>query len=549
MGQGGPRGRTWLVAALLAAATIGAFSPLLHAGFLAFDDTWLVQNNPHVKQGLSFGGIAWAFSTLDTGFYNPLATLSHMLDWTLYGSWAGGHHLTSILIHAANALLLLALLGRMTGRLLPSALVAALFALHPLHVESVAWVSERKDLLAAFFLFLALLAYSRYASSPKRGWYAASMGLALAALLSKPSAVMAPALMLVLDVWPLLRAETFGLKEFWAKAGRLLLEKVPLFVAGLVITGLTVAAQHRLGAVSTLEELPLALRVGNALASLARYLWAAVWPAGLSISYPFEQDLPLGWVAAGTIFAAGVLLLVIRWPWKPASVTSGLAWYVLGLLPMLGLVQAGLQARADRYTYVPLVGLFWALAWGLAGLAGARAGLRRGLPVLALLWLALLGSLSWKRAHDWKDTEALFQSALRANPRDWVAHEKLGLEALSRGDLAAASEHIPRYHLLKPYGPPSYGHMGNLYLALHLPARAAVYYRQCIQMDPENPSGYYALAVSLADQGRVRETLEAIETGLHLARREGNVRLTKLLEDAKARLEAPQGTPSLPPPP
>lgn len=541
------RSRAWLLAALVAAATLAAFSPLLSAGFLAFDDTWLVQKNPRVNPGLTAGGVLWAFSTLDSGFYNPLATLSHMLDWTLYGPWAGGHHLTSVLVHAASAALLLLFLFRSTGRLCPSALVAGLFALHPLNVESVAWVSERKDVLATFFLFASLLAYVRYARAREVRWYAAAVALALAALLSKPSVVMAPALLLVLDVWPLGRVGEIDPEGRWKRWGRLLLEKAPLLAAGLAVTALTVAAQRRLGAVSSLEEIPFALRAGNALASYALYIWKGLWPADLSILYPFEPDLLLEWVLAGALFLALALALALRWPWKPASVTSGVAWYALALMPMLGLVQAGLQARADRYTYVPLVGLFWALVWGAAEAAGGRAWLLRALFVLGLCWAGVLGGLSWRRAHDWRDTETLFQAAVRANPKDWVSHEKLGLEALSRGDLAEASEHIPRYHLLKPDNLPSYGHMGNLYLAQRRYALAETYYRQCVQMAPEDPSGYYALARALVPQGKTGEARSAIDKGLHLARRTGNARLVQLLEDLKARMgPAPEAPPHPP---
>ena len=384
-GSNGNASREWpprlLVWAALALAVLAVYAPVRSFPFVVYDDKAYVSENPAVLGGLSREGVIWAFTHSEQGNYVPLTWLSHMLDVELFGLDAGRHHTVNALLHLLTALLLFEALRRMTGAPAPSAFVALLFAVHPTHVESVAWVAERRDTLSAFFWMLTLLAYAGYAGPGRRRGlrYAAVLAAFGLGLLAKPMLVTLPFVLLLLDFWPLRRASE-GI-------GRLVLEKVPL----LALAGLTSAAavwtQGAVGAMATLEQLPLAARVANALLSYAAYLGKTLWPVDLAVFYPYALEMPLAKTAAalGLLVALSAAAL-LQWRSRP-YLAVGWLWYLGTLLPVIGIVQIGSQSMADRYTYLPTIGIAIAIAWGAADLASGRPRARRALAAAAALAL------------------------------------------------------------------------------------------------------------------------------------------------------------------
>jgi protein O-mannosyl-transferase len=410
----------------LVALTYGSAAGL---GAVNFDDPRYVFQNPHVQRGLTGEGVAWALTTFHAGNWHPLTWISHMLDVELFGLDPGHHHLVNAILHGAATLLLFGFLGAATGHLWRSALAAALFAAHPLHVESVAWISERKDLLCAAFWFLACRAYLSYARRPGAARYALVAGAMALALLCKPMAVTLPAVLLLLDFWPLGRVAPGA--PLPARVLGLVREKVPLLALSAASSALTLLAQSRGGAVSDVPTLGAGARIGNAVLSYALYLGKTVWPLDLAVVYP-HPFLGAGGISAWGVAGSALLLAAItalaawqrsRRPW----LAVGWLWYLVALLPVIGLVQVGLQGMADRYTYVPLVGIFIALAW-LAGEAAEAPGPRRIAAALACAGLVLGSSaLARRQVETWRDSFTLFGHALEVTTDNWLALRNLGV--------------------------------------------------------------------------------------------------------------------------
>ncbi len=429
------------LAGVLAAATLAAYLPLASNGFVAYDDDLYVTECAPVRGGIRADGVAWAFRSFHGANWFPLTRLSWMLDAELFGVEARAFHATNLLLHCASAVLLLVALARMTGAPGRSAFVAAVFALHPLHVESVAWAAARKDALSGLFFVLGLLAHERVARSRSpRAWRAARAASLAAGLLAKPILVAFPLVLLLLDAWPLGRlGEPDGRR--WVRARALLREKVELFTLALAAGAVTVAAQRAGGALQALEAIPLGERVANALVATVGYLRLAVWPEALAVFYPHPRGtLPAwqAWAAAGVLLALSALAWR-AWPRRP-YLGVGWLWYLALLAPVIGIVQVGGQAMADRYTYLPLVGIALCVAWGAFDLARAP-GARRALGVAAALALAALGALTWRQLAVWRDTETLFAHALRVTDRNAVAHVNLGIAVTRAGRLAEGEEH------------------------------------------------------------------------------------------------------------
>jgi tetratricopeptide (TPR) repeat protein len=402
-----------------------------HNGFVPVDDDVYITANPAVLQGLTRAGAAWALTATLGGSWHPLTWLAHMADVSLFGVDPAAHHLVSVGLHAANAVLLLLLLARLTGRLAPSAVVAGLFALHPLRVESVAWAAERKDVLSALFLLLALLAYVRHAARPGPGRYLAVAALFALGLCAKPMLVTLPLLLLLLDGWPLgrFRAEP---------PGRLLLEKAPLLALSAAASAVTYFAQRGAGAMGLAGEVPAGGRLANAVVSYAAYLGKALWPVDLAVFYPYPAGAHPAWrVGAAVIALAGLAGLALaglrRRPWRAA----GLLWYLVALVPVVGVVQVGAQAMADRYTYVPLVGIFLALTWEAAAAARIRGG-RTPAAALAVAALLACALLTRRQVAVWRDGETLLVHALAVTRENWVAHYSLGAAREREGRTAEA---------------------------------------------------------------------------------------------------------------
>jgi len=441
------------VAGVIAAATLVVYQQVRDHEFVSFDDPKYVTENAYVQNGLTFEGVKWAFTTKHASNWHPVTWLSLMLDCEISDEWARRCHTTNLLLHVANTLLLFYFLKRTTGTLWPSAIAGALFALHPLHVESVAWVAERKDVLSTFFWLLTMLAYVRYARRPgvwRYGWVLVLFALGL---MSKPMLVTLPFALLLLDYWPLERFRPAAPKPYGkrrkgrAKTGknkeqtflRLVLEKVPLFVLSAASCVVTLWVQR--GVEVSARVLSIQDRFSNAMVSYVVYLGKMVWPVRLAAFYPHAKTWPACQVAG-----AGLLLLVITvlmiWRHRRGYTVVGWLWYLGTLVPVIGLVQVGVQSYADRYTYVPLIGIFVVIAWGAADLVKNRPYRKIAAAVLAAVILAALGVCTWIQAGYWRNNIVLYKHALEVTRDNHLAHNNLGVVLRDQGKTAEAVEHF-----------------------------------------------------------------------------------------------------------
>jgi len=450
------RRREFAVSAALAVLTILVFSRLPFNDFVFYDDTVYVLDNAAVRAGLTVEGVRFAFSSTHGGNWHPLAWLSHMTDVELFGLDPRGHHATSLLLHALTVSSLYLVLVSLTGAAGPSACAAALFAVHPLRVESVAWVAERKDVLCGFFWVLAMAAHVRYARRPGWGRGAAVAGAFTLCLMSKPMGVTLPVILLTLDFWPLGRFRVPGgetehprLRRLARAWGFLVLEKAPLLLLAALAGVVTWQAQAHVGALISLEAIPFGSRAANAILSFWAYLGKTVWPARLAVYYPFagprlaDANVLLGACALAATTAAAL------WSWRRAPYFPvGWLWFLIGLAPVIGLAQVGEQAMADRYTYLPLMGPFVAAVWGAAALS--RPGLRPLLPWAASAAILLLSCVSWRQTAHWRDTETLFAHALRVTEGNWFAHNNYAGALLARGLTEQAVAHLEESLRLRP---------------------------------------------------------------------------------------------------
>ena len=493
--------RTLPIAVLLALASLLAYLPVVQCGYLNLDDDLYVTANPAVWGGLTLAGARWALTATQAGLWHPLTWLSHMLDVQLYGANPAGHHATNLLLHVANVVLLLLVLVRTTGALWPSAAVAALFALHPLRVESVAWVAERKDLLSGLFGLTTIWAYARYAERPHPGRYAlVALSLALG-LMAKPILVTLPLVLLLLDRWPLRRGTSL----------RLVVEKMPLLALAAAAGIMEMVAAQRAGAVGHLARFPLEARLANALVSYAGYLGKTVWPSGLAVFYPYPSAWPAPQLAGAAVLLMAVTLLAIVQMRRRPYLLVGWLWFLGMLFPVSGVVQAGSQAMADRFTYLPLIGLFVMAAWGGQDLL-ARWPVRP--PVLAACAVALLlalGCTTWQQVGYWHDSTRLFTHALEVTSANWLAHNNLG-DALAReGKLEEATRHITESVRLEPSNPNAHYNLGVVLHRQGRPAEAIAHYREALRLAPDYPNAHNNLGVALLDGGEVEQAIGELQ--------------------------------------
>jgi tetratricopeptide (TPR) repeat protein len=398
-----------------------------------------VTHNIHVRGGVTPQGIEWALTSGDAANWFPVTRLSHLLDVQLFSLRSGWHHLAGVGWHALAAVLLFAFLKRSTHARWPSAWVALLFALHPLHVESVAWVAERKDVLCAFFWFLALWAYVRYAERPGRGRYAVVLLLFCLGLMSKPMIVTLPFLLLVLDAWPLNRFSRAAVRE-----------KIPFFALAAVSAIGTYLVQHASGAVKEIARLPLGLRIENAVVSCGIYCLKTIWPVGLAVFYPYPAGFAWWMVAAAALALAVITALALRSRRGAPYLAAGWIWYLVTLAPVIGLVQVGAQARADRYMYVPMVGLTIMLAWGAADLARRWPAARRPIAIAAIAACLGAAALSAAQIGHWRNSETLFRQALDVTADNYLAEHNLGSTLLETGRLSEAVTHMEAALRIRP---------------------------------------------------------------------------------------------------
>jgi tetratricopeptide (TPR) repeat protein len=507
--------------------TFLVFRSVFHHGFVDYDDGTYVVSNPNVQAGFSLDSLQWAFTTSRASNWHPLTWLSHILDWQLFGPNPAGHHAVSLLLHVANVALLFVALKRLTSAQWASALVSLLFAIHPLHVESVAWVSERKDVLSGFCFMLVLVAYSIYAGhdavgvARRRLAYGAALAAFALGLMAKPMLVTVPCLLLLLDYWPLGRISGFR-GQPGAKTGRMsflsaLLEKVPFFVLAAVSSVLTVWAQRRGGALLSLEHLPWSSRLANAAIACVRYIFRMMWPVDLSAFYPYPAavHMPAAVFAAAGLLGctATVVVLRKRLPWC----FTGWLWFLGMLVPVIGIVQVGSQSMADRYTYLPLIGLFLIVVWGLREVYSRMPG--RGRAGVVVVTVVAVGLLAWRcsaQAALWRSTETLFEHALKVTRRNHVAYTNLGAAYARSGRVTEAIACLEEAVRINPVSLNARVNLAVLQAKQGRPELAVRHLRFVLERSPRDADARFELANALDSLGRSEEAVAQYLETLHV---------------------------------
>jgi hypothetical protein len=491
----------------LAVLVLAAFAPVFDNGFVGYDDPDYVTANPHVNTGLTLANVRWALTAAYANNWHPLTWISHALDWSLYGANPRGHHLTSLVLHLANTLLLFLWLSGATGHLGRSAFVAAIFGVHPAHVESVAWIAERKDVLSAFFGISSLIAYTWYARKPSFRRYIIVAVLFACCLAAKQTLMVFPLLLLALDIWPLERTDP---------ASRLIAEKVPLLGMSALPACAAIWAQRAGGALVKADTLPLGLRVENAALSFVRFLEKIVWPSRLAVFYPY----PAGGIAQSIVLSSALTLLAITVavvslrrgrPW----LALGWTWYLVLLLPVIGIVQVGMQAMADRYLYLSMVGVLIAVSWELARVSAVRA--------LAVVAVGVCAIATWQQVRVWHDSITLFRHAAAVTEGNYVAHDNLGVELdrLGRHDEALAEyREAIRIRPGDRHGEFNYAQAvfakGEIALRSGRSAEAAALFTEGLQHQPGNVAATTFLGIAQAIQGDYRRALDCFDRALRL---------------------------------
>lgn len=558
------------------------YNPVNRHPFVNYDDDRYIVQNTHTR-GLSWETIRWAFTTTAEANWHPLTWMSHALDYQFFHLNAAGHHLDSLLLHALNVVLLFLLLHSATKRVGRSLLVAALFAVHPLNVESVAWVAERKNLLCTFFFFLALWAYGGYVQKPNWRRYLAVAGLFAMGLMSKPMVITLPFVLLLFDYWPLGRIQgtpPSALRDQQAipraPLAKLFLEKVPLLALSASSAWVTMHAQNSGGAVRSVAQFPLGIRLENSIVAYAAYLWKMIWPAHLAVLYPHAGNSLPGWqVGLGTLVLLGITALALRYR-SQRYLTTGWLWFLGTLVPVIGLVQVGYQSMADRYTYIPLIGVFVMLVWGVAELADHR---KLGLAWRLVPAAVMLVSLSWaarRQLSYWDSGLDLWSHTLAVNPNNFIAEDNLGDSLLTAGKPDEAYPHFQRAAEIMPRDPWSHGNMGaylqqkgrlqeaiaeyrttlslsqdRFMVALTSANLGSAYrdlgddkdalesYNGAIDINPYQSNAYFGRAVLYRKQGKLAEAIRDFSKAVELQpTAEGYVQLGQALAQAQRREEA-----------
>ena len=494
-----------VVALLLIASTLLLYAPIKDHQFINFDDNTYVTNNNWVKRGLTWQSARWAMTTLEPSFWHPVTWLSHIWDVQLFGLNPAGHHLTNLLLHLANVLLLFGVLQQMTGAVWRSALVAFLFTLHPLNVESVAWVAERKNVLSTLFWLLTIGAYVGYVRKPGWGRYLGMMGVFVLGLMAKPMLVTLPCVLLLLDYWPLARLGN-GWKEFRKRLPRLVIEKLPLFIPVTVISVVTMEASSQAGTLTSWEGLTLGTRVANAVLAYGLYLKKMVWPTDLTLFYPHPgSSWGIGSVALAALVLGGISLAV--W-WQGRSyryLVVGWLWYLGTMFPVSGIIQVGGQSMADRYTYVPFMGLFIITVWGTTDLMRNMRLRREWLVVAALCMLMPLTVLSRVQLSYWESTSRLFEHALLVTSNNHLAHTVLGLESMKKREFVRAEEQFMEAIKFGPKYAPAYNNLGLTLLEQERFDEAVELFSQSWKLNPNSVDALNNLGLVWLRQGKFRE--------------------------------------------
>jgi len=554
-----------LICVLLVLATFAIYSQIQDHEFINFDDDLYITNNLNVQAGLTSESVEWAFTTFTLGNWFPVTWFSHMLDYQLYGLHAKGHHLTSLFFHITNSLLLFLILFRMTGAIWQSAFVAAIFAFHPLNVESVSWAAERKNVLSALFWLLTMWAYIHYAAKPTIKSYGLVFLFFTLGLMSKPMLVTLPFVLLLLDYWPLRRLK-FGqeresnevLEKNIAKKSevlQLVLEKIPLFLLTTGLSIITFIAQKSLGAMNYAESLTFSTSVTNAMVSYLEYLGKIIWPRGLSILYPHPGNTLAVWkgILCG-IALVGITIISIRLIRKAPYFAVGWFWYLGTLVPVIGIVQVGGQAMADRYTYIPLIGIFIIVAWGVPELISKWHYKEKVLSISVGIIIFTLLITTWRQVSHWKNSITIFKHAIRVtdkkhptfaiaynnlgvvlfakqkneeaishykmalelNPDSAVAHNNLGIALFTKQKNEEAISHYKMAIKINPDHAEAYYNLGNVLFAKQKNEEAISHYKMAIKINPDYALAHNNLGNALLNKGRTREAISHYKMAIKL---------------------------------
>jgi tetratricopeptide (TPR) repeat protein len=509
----------FLITAGIISLTFLVYCRVGNFDFISFDDRPYVTQNPNVKSGLTPESMKWAFTTTYAANWHPLTWLSLMLDYEIFGLNAGGFHVTNLIFHLVNTVLLFWVFIRMTGSLWPSAFVAAIFALHPLHVESVAWIAERKDVLSTFFWFLTMLSYIRYVENKTLVRYLTVILFFILGLMSKPMLVSLPFVLLLLDYWPLGRlslgvpvaAEKYKSEPFW----KLITEKLPLFILSVISSFVTFRAQKTGGAVGTIEILPIKLRLANAIVSYARYLDKTIRPVELAIVYPHPKDSLSIWYVAAAAVLLVIITVVVIWKREHRWLLTGWLWYLGTLVPVIGVVQVGVQAMADRYTYIPMIGISTIAAWG-AQQAALNFHLKTSVKTLAIIVLAGLTLCTWIQVGYWRDGMKLYGHSLAVTKNNYPIYNDMGVECLIQNKLDEAMGYCREAIRLCPSYAGAYNNLGIVFKRKGDFEQAISCFKRAIKINPNYADAYVLMANLLDVQGKTDEAIESYDEALCL---------------------------------
>lgn len=508
---------------LLVAVCLLSFSRLAHNNFIGLDDPLYITGNAVVQGGLRWDSVVWAFQNTTSGMRLPLTWLSLMLDYQIYGLSYAGFALTNLLLHSASTLVLFLLLSCVTGRNRSSLMVAALFAVHPLHVESVAWISERKDVLYAFFWWLAIWAYGRYTLKPSCLRYAAVMALMAASCLAKPMAVTLPVCLLLLDIWPLARVRlpdpmAFGtfFKHLWV----LTREKIPLLVISAAVSFDTFRAHVLTEGMPTMSTLPLSARLANVPVAYVGYLRKMFWPADLAIFYPHPgTELPF-WQVIGSLFLLAAITVMVFLVVRRSYLLAGWLWFLIALIPVIGITQAGIQALADRFTYIPLTGLLVMLVWGCAELAGRWGVSRAKMTTAAVAIVILLTLMTMRQVSYWKNDITVFSRAVQITPANNLALINLGSALMGAGRLTEARQHFKEHLRLEPDNALPHYNMAMLVDRMGEPEVARRHYERALEIYPGYVQSHNNLGNLLARSGDFKQAAVHLREAIRLSPRD-----------------------------
>lgn len=510
----------WIIL-VLTATVFCVYQQVIDYPFIRYDDGLYITENKQVQAGLNFSNIRWAFTTIHASNWHPLTWLSHMLDISLFGMNPGAHHMVNVGLHMANSVLLFVVLRTLSGTVWQSGLVAAFFALHPLHVESVAWIAERKDVLSAFFCLLAILCYGRYVKRLSPSWYLLAIIFFVLGVLAKPMIVSLPFLLLLLDYWPLGRLKFIGsfrsLNSHEKNSfSRLILEKLPFLFIAIISCIVTYYAQQRGGALGTFEEFSLGTRIANAIASYSTYIGKAFWPASLSPFYPHPKVLPAWQVAvagAWIICIFGIAVITIK---QLPYLFAGWLWYFGTLVPVIGLVQVGEQAMADRYMYIPLIGIYIIVVWGMADLLAKWPHRKPGFILISAIIISVLMMLTWKQIQIWSSNLTFFNRWIKTAPASPTAHYNLGVEYAQINKVKEAIQHYSEAIQIKPDYVNARNNLANELIKQGRLSEAFDHYSYALQLDPNDPELHNNFGVVLFQSGGRKKAIDHFKTALRI---------------------------------